>query len=104
LGGSSGGGELSPGGGSAEMISDGRTNANGKVLVKGVDQNLLPTAQAWRRWRPCLPVATPGTGNSHIDLFGHLTPRQALIMQFHDLLCGCRMCGSATAHSDLGTA
>jgi hypothetical protein len=40
--GASGSGELSPGGGSTEMISDSCTDANGKVLVKGVGENLLP--------------------------------------------------------------
>jgi hypothetical protein len=29
------------------MISDGRSDANRKVLIKGVGQDLLPTAQAW---------------------------------------------------------
>ena len=46
-GGSSCGGEFSPGGGSTQLISDGCTNANRKVLVKGVGEHLLPTAQAW---------------------------------------------------------
>ena len=27
------------------MINDGRSNANGKVLIKGVSENLLPTAK-----------------------------------------------------------
>jgi hypothetical protein len=27
------------------MISDGRTDTNGKVLIEGVGENLLPTAQ-----------------------------------------------------------
>jgi|SRR5215213_4507086 hypothetical protein len=40
---SSCGGELSPGGCPSEMISDGCPNANGKVLVKCVGENLLPT-------------------------------------------------------------
>jgi hypothetical protein len=46
MGGSSCGNQLSPGGRSTEMISDRCTNANCKVLVKGVGENLLPTAQA----------------------------------------------------------
>jgi hypothetical protein len=29
------------------MIGDGCSNTNGKVLVKCVGENLLPTAQAW---------------------------------------------------------
>jgi hypothetical protein len=44
MGGSSCGSQLSPGGCSTEMISDGRSNANRKVLVKGVGEHLLPTA------------------------------------------------------------
>ena len=90
---SSGGSELSPSGGSTEMISDGRPNANREVLVKGVGENLLPTAQPWEPWRPCPPVAAPGTGNRHIDLFCHLTPGQALVTQVHDLIGGGGMCG-----------
>jgi hypothetical protein len=44
VGGTSCGGELSPGGRSAQMISDGCSDANSKVLVKRVGENLLPTA------------------------------------------------------------
>jgi hypothetical protein len=29
------------------MISDGGSHTNRKILVKGVGENLLPTAQAW---------------------------------------------------------
>jgi hypothetical protein len=47
VGGSSGSSQLSPGGGTAEMISDGGSDANGEVLVKGVGQNLLPPTKAW---------------------------------------------------------
>jgi hypothetical protein len=61
MGGSSGGGELSPGGGSAEMIGDGRSNANRKVLIKGVSENLLPTGEPWGLGRPGFPVPAPGT-------------------------------------------
>jgi hypothetical protein len=46
VGGSSCGNQLSPSGSPSEMISDGCTNANGKVLVKCVGEHLLPTAQA----------------------------------------------------------
>ena len=46
VGGSSCGGELSTGGGSAEMISDGCSYANRKVLVQRIGENLLPSAQA----------------------------------------------------------
>ena len=90
VGGSSCGGQLSPGGRSTEMISDGCTNANRKVLVKGVGEHLLPAAQAWGLWRPGPPVAAPGTGNRHIDLFCYLRPGQALVTQLQDLLCGRR--------------
>jgi hypothetical protein len=44
VGGTSCGGQLSPGGRSAQMISDGCSDANSKVLVKRVGENLLPTA------------------------------------------------------------
>ena len=40
-------GEFSTCRGPSNMISDHRTNANRKVLVKCVGENLLPTAQAW---------------------------------------------------------
>ena len=104
VGGSSCGSQLSPGGGSAEMISDGCSDANRKVLVKGVGENLLPTAQAWGLWRPGPPVAAPGTGNRHIDLLCYLRPGQALVTQLKDLLCGGGMSGStAPTHGDAGT-
>jgi len=79
LGGSPCGGELSTGRGSTEMISDRRPNANRKVLVECVGEHLLPTPQAWGFGRSGLPVAAPGTGNRHIDLFCHLIPGQALV-------------------------
>jgi len=40
-GGSSRGGELSPSGGSSEMITDGCPDANGEVLINGVAEHLL---------------------------------------------------------------
>ena len=102
-GGSSCGGEFSPGGGSTQMISDGCTNANRKVLVKGVGEHLLPTAQAWGLWRPGPPVAAPRTGNRHIDLFCYLIPGQALVTQLQDLLGGGGMSGrTAATHGDAG--
>ena len=55
VGGSSGTNQLGPGRGSTEMISDGRSDTNGKVLVKRVGENLLPTAQTWRLERPGPP-------------------------------------------------
>jgi hypothetical protein len=77
VGRSSGSSEFSTGWRSAEMISDGRSYANGKVLLKCVGEHLLPTAQARGTWGPGPPVAAPGTRNSHIDLLRHLIPGQA---------------------------
>ena len=91
--GSSSSNEFRPGRGSAEMISDGSPYAYGKILIKGVNQNLLPTAQAGGLWRPGSPVAAPGAGNGHIDLFCHLSPGQAQVTKLRDLLRGCGMCG-----------
>jgi hypothetical protein len=65
------------------MIRDGCTNANRKVLVKVISENLLPTAQAWRLGWLGPPVAAPGAGNSHIDSFCHIWPGQALATQLH---------------------
>jgi hypothetical protein len=45
VGSPSGSSQLSPGGHSAEMISDRRPHANCQVLVKGVGEDLLPTPQ-----------------------------------------------------------
>jgi hypothetical protein len=36
------------------MINDRGSDPNGKVLVKGIGKNLLPTAQAWGLGRPGL--------------------------------------------------
>jgi hypothetical protein len=88
VGGSSSGGEFSPGGRSAEMISDRCAYANGKVLMKSIRENLLPTTQVWRLWMPRPLVAAPGTGNRHIDLVCHLIPGQALITKLDDLIRG----------------
>ena len=86
------------------MISDGCPDANRKVLVKGVGENLLPTAQAWGLRRQGPPVAAPGTGNSHADLLCYLRPGQALVAKLKDLLRGSRMSGSTTpTHGDAGT-
>ena len=79
MGGSSCGSQLSPGGGSIEMISDRCLDANGKVLVKRVGEHPLPTTQAWGLWRPGPPVAAPGAGDRHIDLLCYLWPGQALV-------------------------
>jgi hypothetical protein len=51
-----------------------------------------------------LPVAAPGTGNSHIDLFCHLIPGQALVTQLQNLICGGGMSRrTAATHGDTGT-
>jgi hypothetical protein len=103
VGGSSGGIELSTARGSTEMISDGCPDANRKVLIKGIGESLLPTAQGRRlRW-PGPTVTTPGTRSGHADLFCHLSPGQASVPELRDLLCGCGMCGRTGAtHSDAG--
>ena len=85
------------------MISDGRFDANREVLVKGVGENLLPTAQAWGLGRPGPPVAAPGAGDRHIDLLCYLWPGQALVTKIHDLLCrGGMSRRPATTHGDAG--
>jgi hypothetical protein len=87
------------------MIRDRCTNANRKVLVKGVGKHLLPTAQAWGLWRPVSSVPAPGTGNRHLDLLCHLSPGQPLITQLHDPLCGAGMSGrTAATLGDAGRA
>ena len=95
VGGSSCGVELSPSRRSSEMISDGRSDTNSKVLVKGVGEHLLPTAQAWGRRLMCSPVATPRTRTSHTHLFCDFGPVQALGAKFHDLIGGGGMCRRA---------
>jgi hypothetical protein len=67
--------------GSTEMIGDGCSDANGKVLVKCVGENLLPTAQTCGLWRPGLPIAAPCARNSHIGLLCHLIPGEALVTE-----------------------
>jgi hypothetical protein len=44
--------QLSSRGGATEMINDGRANADRKVLVKRLGENLLPPTQAPRLWWP----------------------------------------------------
>jgi hypothetical protein len=101
----SSGGELSSGGLSTKVIGNGCSYANGKVLVEGVGENLLPSAQSGRLWRPGPAIAAPGTGNRHIDLLGHLIPGQALVTQLQDLLGGGWICGwTGATDSDPGTA
>jgi hypothetical protein len=105
VGGSSGSNQLSTGGRSTEMISDRGPDANRKVLIKCLGENLLPTAQTWRFGWPGPPVAAPGTGNRHADLFCYFIPGQALVANLKDLLRGGTMCRrTATTHADPGTA
>jgi hypothetical protein len=85
------------------MISDGCPYAYGMVLIEGVGQNLLPTSQGWRRWRPSPAVATPRARNRHADLFCHLTPGQTLITKLQGLLRRGGMSERRTAtHGDAG--
>jgi len=103
VGGSSCGGQLSPGGRTTEMISDGRSDANGKVLIKGVGQHLLPSAGGVEAWA----AVRFGSGSRHrkpsFDLLGNLIPGQALVAQLQDLLCGGGMSGrTARTHRDTG--
>ena len=105
VGGSSCGGELSPGRRSTKMISYGRTDTKCKVLIERLGENLLPTAQAWKLRRPGPPVAAPGTGNRHTDLLCYLWPGQALVTEFPDLLCRRGVSPrTAATHRDAGTA
>ena len=105
MGGPSGSSELGTGGGSTEMISDGCSDANCTVLLEGVGENLLPTAQPWRPGWLGLPIAAPCTRASHIDLFCYLTPAKASVTELRDLLCGGRESGRTTAtHRDTGRA
>ena len=101
---SSCGSQLSPGGRSAEMISNRRSDANRKVLVTCIGENLLPTAQAWGLWRSGPPVAAPDTGNRHIDLLCYLRPGQAFVTKLKDPRCGGRVSRrTAATHGDAGT-
>ena len=73
-------------------ISDRCGNANGKVLVKCVGENLLPTARPLGHWRLGPPVAAPGR-TRHTDMLCHLIPGQALMTQLQDQLGGCGIWG-----------
>ena len=57
------------------MISDGCSDANGKVLVKHVSEHLQPTARGGEF--AGTSGAAPGTGNRHIDMLGRPAPGQA---------------------------
>jgi hypothetical protein len=104
VGGSSGSCEFSSGGCSAEMISNACPDADGKVLIKGICENLLPAAQAWRLGWSGPPVAAPSAGNGHIDMFCYLIPGQALVSKLHDLFGGGGMCRRTWATHDDHTA
>jgi hypothetical protein len=95
--------QLSPGRGSAEMISDGCSDANGRALIEGVGEHLLPSAQAWWIWSLGTPVAAPGTGNGHLDPFGH-HPGQAMVTQLRICCVEQDERRSAATHGDAGTA
>jgi hypothetical protein len=97
VGSAASGGQLSTAGRSAEMISDGRSDADREMLVKRVGEHLLPAAESGRLRRPGPAVAAPCAGDRHADLLGHLIPGQALVTQLQDLLCGGWMSGSAAA-------
>jgi hypothetical protein len=80
---------------SLAVLGNRRSDTNRKVLVKGVGENLpscggelSPAASgpSVAAWVAGLPVAAPGTGHRHIDLFCYLRPGQALVAQLQDLL------------------
>jgi hypothetical protein len=103
VGGSSCGGKFSSGGVSTKVIGNDCSYANGKVLVEGVGENLLPSAQSWRLWWPGLPVPAPYTRACHIDLSCNLGPAQTLVTQVQDLLSRDRVSPRAAAtHGDSG--
>ena len=99
----SGGGEFSSAGGSTKMISDSCLYANGKVLIKRVGENLLPTAQARALWRLSPAIAAPGTETVMSICFGNLVPGETVVAKFQDLLGG-GLAGRRTAatHDDAG--
>jgi hypothetical protein len=66
------------------MINDGCVHTNSKVLVKGLGETLLPTAQAWELGRAGLSEAAPCTENGHIDRFCYLCPGHALVTKLQD--------------------
>jgi hypothetical protein len=79
--------EFGSGGDATEMINDGSPDTNGKVLVEGVGEHLLPTAQAWGVGLLRPSVAAPGTGDGHIDLFWPPDSSYASVTKLQDLLC-----------------
>ena len=80
--------QLSSRGCTAEMIDDGCSNTNRKVLVKRLCEDLLPSAQARRLWWPGGSVATPCPGNCHVDPLCYFRPGQTLVTKVEDLLRG----------------
>jgi hypothetical protein len=86
------------------MISNGCTYANGKVLIKSINEHLLPTTPMRRLGWPGPPVAAPRTRDSHIDLFCHLIPGQALITELQDLVWRRGGLEDTTTHGDPGAA
>ena len=84
------------------MISDGRSDADRKMLIKCIGQHLPPAAQAWRLRRPSPLIAAPDTRNGHADLLSYLIPDQSLITELHDLMGGSGMSGSAMTHHHAG--
>ena len=86
------------------MISNGRSDANRKVLFKRVSEHLLPPAQAWGLRLPSPAVAAPDSGDSHTELRCHLIPRQALVTELQNLLGGDGISGSTDrTHCDACT-
>jgi len=74
------------------------------VLIKSINEHLLPTTQMWGPRRPRPLVAAPDTGNRHIDLLCYFIPGEALITKLQDLLCGGGMSRRrAPTHGDAGT-
>jgi hypothetical protein len=79
VGGSPGSRQLSTSGRSSEMISDGARTPmarfSSSASVRTCCQRPNPRRLRWSS----SPIAAPGTGTSHIDLFCNLIPGQALV-------------------------
>jgi hypothetical protein len=95
VGGSSGSGELGSGWGSTEMISNGCTDPNGKVLIKRISKHLLSA----------LLAGLSGSGSRHrTPSYRPVVPphsRSGHGQQLHDLLCGSGMRRrTAATHAD----
>jgi hypothetical protein len=83
VGGSSGSGELSTGRRSAEMITNGRSDTNRKVLIKRRGEHLLPTAQACGLGGHCLRQRLQTPEAVRYRSVCYLPPGQASITQLH---------------------